>query len=133
MRRRLWVVGLLAVTIACQGRRGERPAAASPSGGARAVRTNVLLVTIDTLRADHLGTYGYRRATSPRIDALAARGVVFERAFTLWPKTRASMIAMLQSDACQRSQARRLRDGGGRRQRECGGGPRFRQGLRPFP
>jgi len=42
--------------------------------------SNVILVTIDTLRADHLGCYGYERATSPRIDELAARSVVFERA-----------------------------------------------------
>ncbi|MDQ1257441.1 MAG: hypothetical protein QG656_2046, partial [Candidatus Hydrogenedentes bacterium] len=42
---------------------------------------NVLLIAIDTLRADHLGCYGYHRATSPHIDALAAGGVVCERAF----------------------------------------------------
>ncbi|HXK11651.1 MAG TPA: sulfatase [Vicinamibacteria bacterium] len=58
-------------------------------------RWNVLLVTIDTLRADHLGTYGYRRATSPRIDALARRGVVFTEAYTYWPKTRGSFVALL--------------------------------------
>lgn len=43
-------------------------------------RPNVLLVTIDTLRADHLGTYGYARPTSPGIDAFAARSAVFENA-----------------------------------------------------
>jgi arylsulfatase A-like enzyme len=32
---------------------------------------NILLITVDTLRADHLGCYGYARATSPNIDALA--------------------------------------------------------------
>jgi arylsulfatase len=46
-------------------------------GGAR---PNVLLVTIDTLRADHLHCYGDPRPTSPNIDAFAARSVVFERA-----------------------------------------------------
>jgi arylsulfatase len=40
---------------------------------------NVLLIVIDTLRADHLGCYGYRYDTSPRIDALAERSVLFER------------------------------------------------------
>jgi arylsulfatase A-like enzyme len=44
-------------------------------------RPNVLLITVDTLRADHLGTYGYERETSPTIDALAASGVVFDNAF----------------------------------------------------
>ena len=56
---------------------------------------NVLLVTIDTLRADHLGIYGYDRATSPNIDGLARDGVVFSRAFTHWPKTRGSMAILL--------------------------------------
>jgi arylsulfatase len=55
----------------------------------------VLLVTVDTLRADHLGAYGYRRATSPRIDALARRGATFDQAYTYWPKTRGSFVAML--------------------------------------
>ncbi len=39
---------------------------------------HVVLVTLDTLRADHLPTYGYPRATAPFIDSLARRGVVFE-------------------------------------------------------
>lgn len=58
-------------------------------------RLNVLLVTIDTLRADHMGTYGYRRPTSPRMDALGRRGVVFDQAYTYWPKTRGSFVAMM--------------------------------------
>jgi arylsulfatase A-like enzyme len=52
-------------------------------------------VTIDTLRADHLGVYGYRRPTSPHIDALAQRGTVFDRAFTFWPKTRGSFVMIM--------------------------------------
>ena len=56
---------------------------------------NVLLVTIDTLRADHLGAYGYKRRTSPRIDALASSAAVFERAYTFWPKTRGSFVMMM--------------------------------------
>ena len=40
---------------------------------------NVLLVSIDSLRADHLGCYGYARATSPAIDRLAAEGLLFEQ------------------------------------------------------
>jgi arylsulfatase len=54
-----------------------------------------VLVTIDTLRADHLGLYGYRRDTSPRLDAFARQAFVFDAAYTYWPKTRASMIMML--------------------------------------
>ncbi len=41
---------------------------------------NVLFLTVDTLRADHLGFYGYGKPTSPRLDAFAERSVVFERA-----------------------------------------------------
>ncbi len=45
-------------------------------------RPNVLLITIDTLRVDHFGCYGYARPTSPEIDAFAARSTVFENAHT---------------------------------------------------
>ena len=41
----------------------------------------IVLVTIDTLRADHVGSYGYSRPTTPFLDSLASRGVVFENAF----------------------------------------------------
>jgi arylsulfatase A-like enzyme len=41
----------------------------------------VILIGVDTLRADHLGTYGYERPTSPFLDTLAEQGVVFERTF----------------------------------------------------
>jgi len=54
-----------------------------------------VLVSIDTLRADHLGTYGYARPTSPNIDRLAAAGVVFENAFAPSPWTLPSHATML--------------------------------------
>ena len=47
-----------------------------------AVPEQVVLVTIDTLRADHLGMYGYPFGTSPFLDSLSNRGVVFEDAHT---------------------------------------------------
>ena len=58
---------------------------------------NVLLITVDTLRADHLGAYGYPRPTSPNIDQLASKGVLFENAYTYWPKTRTSFASMFTS------------------------------------
>lgn len=58
-------------------------------------RPNLVLVSIDTLRADHLGCYGYRLDTSPTIDALAATGVRFADAMVQWPKTWPSMASML--------------------------------------
>jgi arylsulfatase A-like enzyme/Flp pilus assembly protein TadD len=48
---------------------------------------NVLLITIDTLRADHLGCYGYRQIRTPNIDRLAVEGVRFERAYSPVPIT----------------------------------------------
>jgi arylsulfatase A-like enzyme len=55
---------------------------------------NVLLITIDALRADHLGSYGYHLETSPFIDSLAKKGVLFSDATPAWPKTYASMSSM---------------------------------------
>jgi arylsulfatase A-like enzyme len=48
---------------------------------------NLLLVTLDTLRADRLGSYGYAAARTPHLDALAARGLRFTRATTVTPLT----------------------------------------------
>ncbi|MBW8866444.1 MAG: sulfatase-like hydrolase/transferase [Acidobacteria bacterium] len=56
---------------------------------------NLLLVTIDTLRADHVGAYGYARARTPAIDALAAGGVRFERAYAAAPITLPSHATLL--------------------------------------
>ncbi len=56
---------------------------------------NVLWITIDTLRADHLGAYGYSRSTSPAIDELAERGTRFERAYSTAPWTLPSIVSML--------------------------------------
>ena len=55
----------------------------------------MLLITIDTLRPDHMSLYGYQRPTTPRIDAFARGATVFEQAFTFWPKTRGSFVMML--------------------------------------
>jgi arylsulfatase A-like enzyme len=55
----------------------------------------VVLVTIDTLRADHVGCYGYERDTTPYLDRLAEESVLFERAFAPMPTTDASHAAML--------------------------------------
>lgn len=56
---------------------------------------DLLIVSIDAVRADHVGTYGYGRPTTPNIDALAARGVVFERAYTVMPHTSYAMTSLL--------------------------------------
>ena len=59
------------------------------------VRPNVLLVTIDTLRADRLGCYGYRAAVTPTLDGLASRGVRFEVAVAHVPLTGPSHASIL--------------------------------------
>ena len=61
--------------------------------GARAP-PNVVVITIDTLRADHLGCYGYKQIRTPNIDALAADGARFERAYTAVPVTLPSHTVM---------------------------------------
>ena len=66
---RILAGGALLALAAC----GAHSAGDSP-------RPNLLVISIDTLRADHLGCYGYGRPTSPSLDALAAHSVVFEQA-----------------------------------------------------
>ena len=56
---------------------------------------HVILISIDTLRADHLGCYGYSRDTSPNIDALAAESVLFNHALAPVPITLPSHCSML--------------------------------------
>lgn len=63
--RRIAPLALTALLAACAPERFEAP--------------NVVVICIDTLRADHVGAYGYRRPTTPVIDAVAARGVLFEQ------------------------------------------------------
>jgi len=55
---------------------------------------NVILITIDTLRADHLSCYGYQRPTSPHIDAFAKNSTVFKRVYSSAPWTVPSIASM---------------------------------------
>ncbi len=59
--------------------------------------TNVILISIDTLRADHLGVYGYHRDTSPAIDSFARDAVVFRDAIAQAPRTLPSHAAIFTS------------------------------------
>ena len=69
-----------------EGRRGSE-APAPP---------NIVLILVDTLRHDHLSSYGYGRTTSPRIDALLAeKGVLFEDAYAQAPWTLPSVVSMM--------------------------------------
>jgi arylsulfatase A-like enzyme len=93
------VVGLPGAAILSDAASGPRDSV-SPrdSGGSRpAPQPNVIFISVDTLRADHLGCYGYERDTSPQIDALAARGVRFANAFSQASWTLPSHISMMTS------------------------------------
>src|SRR5688572_4198913 len=57
------------------------------SGCVDSARTNLLLITVDTLRADRVGAYGWQSAATSGMDRLAQRGVLFENAFTVSPVT----------------------------------------------
>src|SRR5512143_570379 len=76
--RRRWLVvaacSCLVVALAASVWWWHSPAAPARPGE----RVNVLLVTLDTVRADHLGCYGDASAATPTLDALASRGVRFE-------------------------------------------------------
>lgn len=58
---------------------------------------NVVLISLDTLRADHLGCYGYKRPTSPNIDALALEGMQFLNVYAQSPWTLPSHISLFTS------------------------------------
>jgi arylsulfatase A-like enzyme len=92
---RLWkrnaVWTLAALLIAAAPGCGDRGNGAAPRPLAF---DHIVFVTLDTLRADHLGAYGYPRKVSPFIDGLAERGVVFERAYAATSTTGPSHATM---------------------------------------
>jgi choline-sulfatase len=56
---------------------------------------NIVLISLDTVRRDHLSTYGYERATTPRLDSLASEGILFMDAFSQATNTAPSHASML--------------------------------------
>lgn len=75
------LLSCLAVTAACSG----------PEAGPA---PRVILITCDTLRADHVGVYGYPRETTPNLDAFAREGIVFEEAYATSSATNPSMVSL---------------------------------------
>ena len=82
----------------------------TPPSKPRATRFNVLLITLDTLRADHLSCYGGKTVSTPNIDALAGRGVRFSQAVAQVPLTTPSHASILTGTY---PQVHKLRDNGG--------------------
>jgi arylsulfatase A-like enzyme len=58
-------------------------------------RPGIVLILIDTLRADHLGAYGYSRATSPTLDSLGSHGVLFEQSIAAAPWTLPAAMSLM--------------------------------------
>lgn len=70
----------------------------SPTGRADVLAQNVILISLDTLRADRLGLMGYKKLTSPNLDALARRSVVFDRAQTQSSQTAPAHASLFTSE-----------------------------------
>ncbi len=95
-----WAIGgaialllVFAVFASATARAGGGSPAAHPAGSAKAV--NIVLITMDTTRADHLGAWGWPYAHTPNLDALAARGSRFVRCDTAAPITLVSHATLL--------------------------------------
>jgi arylsulfatase A-like enzyme len=77
---------------------GSAPAAVHTAASTpREKAPNVVVILIDTLRADHLSCYGYARPTSPTIDAIAKQGARFDAAYSAAPWTRPSVASLMTS------------------------------------
>lgn len=82
---------LCIVAVACSGERPpDRPAASAPPAA-----RNLVIITIDTLRADRVGAYGYAAARTPAIDAAAKSGVRFTHAYAAAPITLTSHASLM--------------------------------------
>jgi hypothetical protein len=58
-------------------------------------RPNILLITLCSVRVDHMSCYGYRRDTTPTLNTLAQESIVFDKAISPWPKTTPAFAAMI--------------------------------------
>lgn len=95
----LGIVCIAAVLVFLGARvSGKAPTFPLPSGNLAPSDCNIVFVLIDSLRADHLGCYGYRRNTSPFIDSLAAQGLLFEEAMSMSSFTGESVSAILSGN-----------------------------------
>ncbi len=84
MRVYLWT-WCLAASVICAGASSIPTGVADHPGSA--ARPNLLLITLDTTRADHIGAYGYRHVDTPTIDAISEQGVRYERCYAPVPLT----------------------------------------------
>jgi arylsulfatase A-like enzyme/Flp pilus assembly protein TadD len=88
--RYTFILALVALAVSLAAAGGWRYARASAP-----VSGPIIVISIDTLRADHLPAYGYKKLKTPAIDSLAANGVLFERAYSHAPETLPAHAALL--------------------------------------
>lgn len=88
----VWAIAFAAIHWGSQWKESSELASLPPS---RAGAPNVLVIIVDTLRADHLSAYGYARQTSPNIDRLAKEGALFERAISPAPWSLPSHVSLV--------------------------------------
>lgn len=101
--KHLMPLGTLLAAALCGPLGGTQPAFAQrevpnpvlASTGEAAARPNVIWILLDACRADHLSCYGYGRATSPHLDELAARGILFEQNFSQANNTTLSVASYM--------------------------------------
>ncbi len=98
----LCVTSLIVFAAACDNREESPAVGADLSTGLSDINLecegcDLVLISLDTLRADHLGCYGYSRNTSPNIDEFAAKSILFERAHSTSYKTAPSHMSMFTS------------------------------------
>lgn len=86
-----WFIALAIGTTAC---RGSKETASTPKSGAFR-DAPVIIISIDTLRADHLPAYGYRQVETPAIDRFRRDTILFENAYSEVPLTLPSHVALL--------------------------------------
>jgi len=93
----LWALGLLQCVLLAQGQpqAGSQRAKPSHPDHASLGPANVVLITLDTTRADRMGFLGSQRGLTPNLDALAEQSVVFTRAYSQVPLTTASHATIL--------------------------------------
>src|SRR5271154_6953784 len=86
---------LFFVTLAVSGLAASQSDAPKTDATAKPALPNIILITVDTTRADRMGFLGSKRGLTPNLDALAKDGAVFTRAYSQAPLTPASHASIL--------------------------------------
>lgn len=106
-------LALLGLLAGCPGSTGSARGATADSGASLEGRPNVLLITLDTTRADYLSTYGYEAGATPNLDGLAAEGIRFDMALSAAAVTPVSHASILTGSFPYRHGLRVLSAAGG--------------------